>query len=276
MIVRRLVLWVSLLLAANQALAASFCSDFQRRLIGIAPAVCQRADLTPSDARSVRGRPLYVTDVRGGEPRLRALVIGGIHGDELSSTALALKWIELARLTPAQTEWRFVPALNPDGLLNQPGRRTNANGVDLNRNFPTKNWAAEAPVYWEQRTRRDPRRWPGRAPLSEPETKFLMRQVDEFRPDLIISIHAPYGVLDFDGPTVPPSRLGRLYLDRVGIFPGSLGHFAGVDRNIPVVTIELSHHLRAPVDAEVRQMWLDLQRWISERGMERLTGSQSS
>jgi hypothetical protein len=103
-----------------------------------------------------------------------------------------------------------------------------------------------------------------------------MRQVDEFRPDLIISIHAPYGVLDFDGPTVPPSRLGRLYLDRVGIFPGSLGHFAGVDRNIPVVTIELSHHLRAPVDAEVRQMWFDLQRWISERGMERLTGSQVS
>jgi len=274
--VSRLVLWVFLLVATNQALAASFCSDFQRRLIGIAPAVCQRADLKASEARSVRGRPLYVTDVRTGEPKLRALVIGGIHGDELSSTALALKWIELARLTPAQTEWRFVPALNPDGLLTQPGRRTNANGVDLNRNFPTKNWATEAPVYWEQRTRRDPRRWPGRSPLSEPETKFLMRQVDEFRPDLIISIHAPYGVLDFDGPTLPPSRLGRLYLDRVGIFPGSLGHFAGVDRNIPVVTIELSHHLRAPVDAEVRQMWLDLQRWISERGMERLTGAQPS
>jgi len=276
MIVRRLVLWVFLLLTANQALAAGFCSDFQRRLIGIAPAVCQRADLKASDAKSVRGRPLYLTDVRGGEPRLRALVIGGIHGDELSSTALALKWIELARVTPAQTEWRFVPALNPDGLLTQPGRRTNANGVDLNRNFPTKNWASEAPVYWEQRTRRDPRRWPGRSPLSEPETQFLMRQVDDFRPDLIVSIHAPYGVLDFDGPTIPPSRLGRLYLDRVGIFPGSLGHFAGVDRNIPVVTIELSHHLRAPVDAEVRQMWLDLQRWISERGMERLSGFQSS
>lgn len=272
----RFVLSLCMALVTIQAFGGGFCSDFQRRLVGVLPQSCQRADLSASDARSVRGRALYMTDVRVAEPRLRALVIGGIHGDELSSTALALKWIELARLTPAQTEWRFVPALNPDGLLTQPGKRTNANGVDLNRNFPTKNWASEAPIYWEQRTRRDPRRWPGRIPLSEPETKFLMRQVDEYRPDVIISIHAPYGVLDFDGPTVAPSRLGRLYLDRVGIFPGSLGNFAGVDRNIPVVTIELPHHLRTPVDAEVRQMWLDLQRWISERGMERLTGAHAS
>ena len=272
----RFILSLCMALLTTQSFGGGFCLDFQRRLVGVLPQACQRADLSASEARSVRGRVLYMTDVRVAEPRLRALVIGGIHGDELSSTALALKWIELARLTPAQTEWRFVPALNPDGLLTQPGKRTNANGVDLNRNFPTKNWASEAPVYWEQRTRRDPRRWPGRIPLSEPETKFLMRQVDEFRPDVIISIHAPYGVLDFDGPTVAPSRLGRLYLDRVGIFPGSLGNFAGVDRNIPVVTIELPHHLRTPVDAEVRQMWLDLQRWISERGMERLIGAQSS
>lgn len=268
--------WLGLWASAQALAAPGFCADFQRRLIGIPPVDCQRADLKPSDARSVRGRPLYLVDVSASEHRLRALVIGGIHGDEVSSTALALKWIELARATPAQTEWRFVPALNPDGLLMNPARRTNANGVDLNRNFPTKNWSQEAPVYWEHRTRRDPRRWPGRAPLSEPETKFLMRQVDDFKPDVIVSIHAPYGVLDFDGPTVPPSRLGRLYLDRVGIFPGSLGHFAGVDRNIPVVTIELPHHQRTPVDAEIRQMWLDLQRWLAERGMERLKGTSAS
>jgi murein tripeptide amidase MpaA len=30
-----------------------------------------------------------------------------------------------------------VPVLNPDGMLAAKPRRVNANGVDLNRNFPT-------------------------------------------------------------------------------------------------------------------------------------------
>ena len=32
----------------------------------------------------------------------------------------------------------FIPCLNPDGMSKN--TRTNSNGVDLNRNFPTKNW----------------------------------------------------------------------------------------------------------------------------------------
>ena len=71
-----------------------------------------------------------------------------------------------------------------------------------------------------------------------------------FKPHLIVAIHAPYGVLDFDGPSVPPSKLGRLYLDQVGIFPGSLGNYGGVHKGIPVVTIELPNSLRTPLDAD--------------------------
>jgi murein peptide amidase A len=89
--------------------------------------------------------------------------------------------------------------------------------------------------------------------------------MNSFQPNLIISVHAPYGVLDFDGPAVPPSRLGRLYLDQVGIFPGSLGNFGGVHKGIPVVTIELPHAMRTPNDSEMRQMWIDLRRWITAR-----------
>ena len=94
---------------------------------------------------------------------------------------------------------------------------------------------------------------------------LYQREMERFQPDLIVSIHAPYGVLDFDGPTVPPVRLGRLYLDQVGIFPGSLGNFGGVHKGMPVVTIELPSAFRTPLDAEMRQMWLDLLRWMSER-----------
>ncbi|MBI5278853.1 MAG: DUF2817 domain-containing protein [Burkholderiales bacterium] len=246
------------------------CDEWARRLPNVTRKLCESSQLADSGARSVRGLPLYRTDVPADKARLRVLVTGAIHGDELSSASVALHWLRLAREEPVvlarPVHWRFVPLLNPDGVLAQPPRRTNANGVDLNRNFPTPYWERDAPVYWEKRTRKDPRRWPGRKPLSEPESRFLHEQMQGFKPHLIVSIHAPYGVLDFDGPSVPPSKLGRLYLDQVGIFPGSLGNYGGVHKGIPVVTVELPNALRTPLDAEMRQMWLDLLRWMSERG----------
>jgi murein peptide amidase A len=245
--------------------APSSCEEYSRKLPNVSPALCQAAQLQDSKARSVKGQTLWVRDIPATDAKLRVLVVGGIHGDELSSAALALHWIPLAKEIPAQTHWRFIPLLNPDGLLTSPARRTNANGVDLNRNFPTPQWDKEAPIYWEQKVNRDPRRWPGPKPLSEPESKYLHDEMERFKPDMIVSIHAPYGVLDFDGPTTPPAKLGRLYLDQVGIFPGSLGNYGGVHKRMPVVTIELPSAFRTPLASEMRQMWLDLLRWQGER-----------
>lgn len=241
------------------------CEALVARLPNVKRPLCDAAALQVTEGRSVQGRPLYARDVVAPEAKLRVLVIGAIHGDELSSASVALHWIQHAVHTPSNAHWRFIPALNPDGLLARPARRTNANGVDLNRNFPTPNWQRDAKVYWEKRTRKDPRRWPGPSPLSEPESRYLHEEMARFQPHLIVSIHAPYGVLDFDGPGVPPPQLGRLYLDQVGIFPGSLGHYGGVHQGMPVVTVELPSALRTPLDAEMRQMWLDLLRWMGER-----------
>lgn len=242
------------------------CIEFVARLPNVKAALCRAAQLKPtSGGVSVQGRTLYQRDVMAPDAKVRVLVVGAMHGDELSSAAVALHWIQRAVETPSNVHWRFIPALNPDGLMARPAKRVNARGVDLNRNFPTPNWTRDARIYWEQRTQKDPRRWPGPKPLSEPESKFFHEEMERFQPDLIVSIHAPYGVLDFDGPTVPPARLGRLYLDQVGIFPGSLGNYGGVHKGMPVVTIELPSAIRTPLDAEMRQMWLDLLRWMSER-----------
>jgi len=250
------------------------CELFLHRLPGVGPALCQSAQLVPSGSRSQKGLPLYWRDVlppslpqqgAGLAAPLRVLVVGAMHGDELTSASLALHWIALAQKAGQPVHWRFIPVLNPDGLLARRPTRVNARGVDLNRNFDTPGWEHDAPRHWEKRTRKDPRRWPGTAPLSEPESQFLHAQMDEFRPQLVVSIHAPYGVLDFDGPHEPPQRLGRLRLDRVGVFPGSLGHYGGVQQGMPVVTIELDHALRMPRDAEVRSMWDDLLRWMDVR-----------
>ena len=236
-----------------------------QHLPNVSQALCRQAALHDSGVRSVKGVQLLTRDIRADDTKLRVLVIGGIHGDELSSASVALHWISLAKQLPSDVHWRFIPVLNPDGLMAKPAKRVNANGVDLNRNFPTPNWERDAKVYWEKRTGKDPRRWPGNKPLSEPESQFLYDEMDKFKPNLIVSIHAPYGVLDFDGPTVPPAKLGRLYLDQVGIYPGSLGNYGGVHKGMPVVTIELPNAQRTPLDSEMRQMWLDLLRWMSER-----------
>lgn len=268
--------------AQARGVPTSACALFLPRLPGVAAPLCQAAQLVPSGAQSRQGRPLFWRDVlapaaapgpgpaaaSSAADALRVLVVGAMHGDELTSASLALHWIALAQkaaLTGQAVHWRFIPVLNPDGLLAQQPTRVNASGVDLNRNFNTPEWHRDAPHYWEKRTRKDPRRWPGPAPLSEPESQFLQAQMEDFRPQLVVSIHAPYGVLDFDGPHDPPKRLGRLRLDRVGVFPGSLGHYGGVQQGMPVVTIELDHALKMPRDAEVRSMWSDLLRWMDTR-----------
>lgn len=252
------------------------CALFLARLPSVTRAQCEEAQLRPSGAVSAHGVPLFWRDVPApamqgaAEAPLRVLIAGAIHGDELTAAALALRWIALAEQAGRPVHWRFIPVLNPDGLLARPATRTNGRGVDLNRNFPTPGWEKDAPLYWDKRTRRDPRRFPGHAALSEPESQFLHAQMAAFQPHLIVSIHAPYGVLDFDGPLSPPERLGRLWLDQVGIFPGSLGNYGGVHRGMPVVTIELPHALNMPADAEVRSMWRDLLRWMGEHWPEAL------
>ena len=274
----------ALALAATTAWAAPTgnCEDLVRHLPNVSQQLCQQAQLHDSGARSVRGAALWVRDVDAPHAQLRVLVLGAIHGDELSAASLAMHWVIQAQQPPIPpalpVHWRFVPVLNPDGLFAKPPTRVNAHGVDLNRNFPTTNWDHEAPLYWTARTHKDPRRWPGPKPLSEPESRYLFEQIQQFKPQLIVSVHAPYGVLDFDGPRVgayvPPSKLGRLYLDRVGIYPGSLGNYGGVHQGVPVVTIELPNATRTPLDAEMGQMWLDLNVWISKHLQTRQTAVQ--
>ena len=158
--------------------------------------------------------------------------------------------------------WRFIPTLNPDGMFAKPARRVNAHGVDLNRNFPTPNWARESRLYW--RCARAGTRVAGRAasPCRNPNRAFSCSRWTISSPTSFERAR-PFGVLDFDGPSEPPKKLGRLFLDQVGIYPGSLGNYGGIHKGVPVVTVELPQAARTPQDAEMRQMWLDLLRWTS-------------
>ena len=248
----------------------NICRQFAQRINGFNPDQCRLAGLKPAAAaRSVEGRPLLVRDVPAAAPSAKAprrvLVLGGIHGDEYSAVVVAFQWIERLRGDRFQRfQWRVLPCVNPDGLLAQPSHRTNAHGVDLNRNLPTPDWDAHAVSYWKGKTHGDPRRFPGKQAASEPETRWVIEQIDSYKPDAIISIHAPLNVLDFDGPYTPPAKLGYLRLAPLGTYPGSLGGYGGMFLKLPVITPELPTATHTPSAEQSGRILIDLIDWLNK------------
>jgi protein MpaA len=251
-----------------------WCAKLSARIPGLSTAQCTGSALLPTGALSRNGFPILARDIAAplAPPHLarvankkapvRVLLLGGIHGDELTASALVFQWLGKMQTPAAQHfEWKVVPVLNPDGLLAAKPLRVNAQGVDLNRNFPTPGWQKEAPRYWAKATGSDPRRFPGHQPLSEPESRWVVDAIEQFHPDLIVSVHAPFGVLDFDGPVTPPHRFGRLIYSRVGVYPGSLGNYSGLYKHVPVITIELPNASSMPAPAEVERIWQDMLAW---------------
>lgn len=265
----------------------AWCTKLASRIPALTAQGCQASGLAPTGAQSRNGFPILARDfmppspshvarIANKKPPIRVLLLGGIHGDELTASAIVFQWMEKMQTPAAQAfEWKVVPVLNPDGLLAAKPLRVNAKGVDLNRNFPTPGWQLEAPKYWAKATGSDPRRFPGHAPLSEPESQWVAEAIEHFHPDLIISVHAPFGVLDFDGPVAPPRRFGRLIYNRVGVYPGSLGNYSGLYKHVPVITIELPNAQKMPADADVKRIWQDMLSWIRRNVPQRAAAPAS-
>lgn len=160
------------------------------------------------------------------------LVIGVMHGDEPSGEYLINRYLQDRNET--KNRLLFIPCLNPDGLAL--GTRGNSNSIDLNRNFPTKNW---------EKTDKNDNFYGGETPASETETKMLIYAIDRYKPDLIITFHEPYKVVNYDGPAKEIAErfsniTGYPVQQNIGYpTPGSFGTYCGVERNIPTITLEL-------------------------------------
>jgi protein MpaA len=185
--------------------------------------------------KSVKGRDL--TAMIFGSGKKLVLVFGGIHGDEQNTTvvARALAVHLNAETLPKNLTVIIVPDTNPDGLM--AATRVNANGVDLNRNFPSKTWSAE---YTEQR------HFPGVRPSTEPETRAILELLEHYPPQLVVTLHAAMGCVNWDGPygafaaQILAAKNGYPLCATLGYdTPGSLGLLTGIDKQIPSVTIEL-------------------------------------
>lgn len=210
---------------------------------------CDRVQKLPK-CMSREGRPIFHADFDSNDKRgKRILALGLIHGDEPLAGELTLEWsVRLAKLDKFRSTWRIIPILNPDGLIRK--SRPNAAGVDLNRNFPTRDWNEEAKSYWEKSQKKSDRRFPGDTAASEPETKCVIAHIKDFKPDFIVSNHTPYRVLDFDGPKISFPKYKDLPWRALGNFPGSLGRYMWRDYQIPVLTVELGERM---IDADALQ-----------------------
>ena len=194
------------------------------------------------------------------------IIMCGVHGDEITPIKFCfdiMHYLRKAYADPTIAKSEFhnkvvlvSPIVNPDSYFKAKPTRMNARGIDPNRNFPTKDWQIEARKLWLTKFRKDKRRNPGMKPNSEPEVIFQVNLIKRFNPDKIVSVHSPLTLLDYDGPShsatngLDGSKAHELLIqmskDAAGynikdypFFPGSLGNWAGKERNIPTYTLEL-------------------------------------
>ena len=200
---------------------------------GVAPATVTAPmpqTLTPSwqpIGFSVQARPILAAE-RGQGPK-RILLVGGIHGDEIEGRSAVEAMIDRSAFPDATL--RIIQDINPDGT--QAHRRANAHGVDLNRNWPAANFRGGTSG--------------GAMALSEPETRVLADQIRVFTPDIVIVLHSAVSgpFVNFDGPA---SELAEAFVRNNPVWrvqsamgyetPGSLGSYLGIDRGVPILTVE--------------------------------------
>ena len=144
--------------------------------------------------RSVDGRRIAAVELRASRPGRVVLVVGCIHGSA-ECAGLAVTRLLLQGPKPTAGDLWIVPDLNPDGRAR--GTRTNARGVDLNRNFPTG---------WRRLYQPGDPQYSGPRPLSEPETRIAARLIRRIRPDVTIWYHQPQDVVRAWGPSVEAAR----------------------------------------------------------------------
>ncbi len=206
---------------------------------GQADAVSREPTVAGPDWRSigasVQGRPILSASFGTGERRI--LIIGGIHGQEFGSDvaeAFAGWLFAHPEAVPPGSRIDVVGCANPDGrAARRPG---NAHQVNLNGNFPARNWRPQD----YRSTTAGPRAG------SEPETQALLRMLRTGYVR-VVSLHSEGGFVDYDGPggltlardVAKASGMPAKKLGPPSMYTGSLGSYVPEAYHVPVLTIEL-------------------------------------
>ncbi len=176
-------------------------------VVGARPASAEEPPATGEPftiGQSVEGQP--IEGRRFGYGARAVVIVGAIHGNERNTEVLVRRVEEhfaaSLHLLPPDVSLYLLPALNPDGL--REGSRYNAHGVDLNRNWASDDWTADATDPSGTRTGLG-----GTHPFSEPETAAMAEWLLALRDQS----EAPVTVLFYHS-AYPPTGL---------VLPGSVG-----------------------------------------------------
>ena len=187
--------------------------------------------------QSVQDSPIEL--YRHGSGPVYALLLGGVHSDESEGYLFAERFnadLATGKLTlPDHVSVFLIPRLNPDGCAVD--RRTNARNVDLNRNLPTRDWTREFT---------NPRYFPGLAAGSEVESQVTVDLLETIAPTVIVSLHSyEHAMINYNGDCLDLAQAmersnGLPPKSDIGYpTPGSLGTYAGWERQIPTITLEI-------------------------------------
>jgi murein peptide amidase A len=167
-------------------------------------------------------------------------IFGVIHGDERNSDQLVERVRQLLEHNYNKKKkaltFILIPCLNPDGRYFN--CRTNANNVDLNRNFPFLDFSDQSKLNCYSKCSLEP---------LQPETLALLQLCKTYPPALIYSIHQPLNLINYDGPAatiaLDVQRINgmRIVPDIGYATPGSSGEYFGNLKKVPVITLELPH-----------------------------------
>jgi len=206
--------------------------------------------------KSVEGHPIpaFMTDVKADK---YIYLIGGTHGDEVEGIHVLKELFAWLKNEHSLKDLPIVvvPILNVDGY--RASTRVNAHMVDLNRNYPTKDWTPEA----SQKKYN-----PGPKALSEPENQFLVRLLDRFKPGFILSFHTWKPILNYNGDCQDVAE----YLSTFNSYPiagdigyptpGSFGSFVPEKYQAGVLTFECPPLAE---DKNLKDIWVE-----NEKGLK--------
>jgi len=126
---------------------------------------------------SVLGKPIYA--YQNGDGEVRIMMWSQMHGNESTTTKAVLdlfNFLDSEKGKEFRQKFTFciIPMLNPDGA--EKWIRTNANGVDLNRDSQN---------------------------LTQPESRILRKCIKDFKPDFCFNLHDKRTIFGVEGTQNP-------------------------------------------------------------------------
>lgn len=212
---------------SNQAQEQSEVSSFQMKQFG----------------ESTQGKPIVGYEIGKGEDVY--FLFGSIHGNEMSSGDILDQLVKEVAVNPSivspNKKFVIIPITNPDGYYDRTDK-LNANGVNLNLNFPTSKWQQYGPQGM----------FAGEEPFTEVESRIIRDVVESYKPRAMLSFHAK-GLLVSPEYNDISAALGHWYADRTDYmyfdheewdFPGTATKWFAETTGKAAITIELPDYVK--------------------------------